>query len=229
MTAPVVISDALALDVAKTLCERAGVELILHGDVRREAIVLALGAWHALTGSAWDVDHARDAVSVTIPALGRALSLLKAVPVVGEVFAALGSSRPQVYLSPAALRDPVALLGTVAHELGHVARLAVGGMMWCVAYGAVPEARAADEAACYGQDCGCRVLLGGADADKACDDALASLRAYDLDEASTALAVAIVGVHRRTLRVGGIPGGPIVDVFRELRARGVEGVPEVPA
>jgi hypothetical protein len=214
------------LDAGRALCTRAGVDLIMPGDPRREAVVYALGAWHKLRGgdASWDVGYARENVSVTVPTLGPALALLSAIPVAGEVFRALGSAaaRPAIYLATGAMRDGATCAGVLSHELGHVARLTQGGLLWCVAYGAAPEARAADEAACYGMDIAARVVLAGDDPDLAADAALRSLGRYDLDVQSTELARAIVGVHRRSLAGGGLPGGPIVGLLRELEDRGVE-------
>lgn len=220
------IALELVLEASRSLCARASCDLVLPGDPRREAVVLALGAWHRLRGgaAAWDLAYARDNVSVTVPAMSPALSLLGALPVVGEVFRAVGASarRPTVYLAPGALRDGVTAAAVISHELGHVRRLAAGGALWCVAYGAVPEARAADEAACYGQDLSARVVLAGDDADAAAEGCLRSLAHYDLDEPSMQLAAAILDVHRRSLRAGAIPGGPFVDMLRELEARGAK-------
>ena len=212
-----------ALDACKAVSAREGVELVMPGDVRREAVVLALAAYHRLRSGAagWDVDHARESVSVAVPSLGVARSLLGLIPVVGEVFKAL-PERAGIYLAPSALRDPATLVGTVAHEIGHQRRAAAGGLLWCVAYGAAPEARAADEAACYGQDVTAQALLGGGDPDALCDACERSLERYDLDEESTVLARGVLGVARRSLRARAPMGGPVVDLIKELEALGVE-------
>jgi len=217
------LDTASALDACKAVVAREGVELILPGDVRREAVVLALAAYHRLrSGEAgWDVDHARQNVSVAVPSLGPARTLLSAIPVVGEVFKLL-PDRGGIYLAPSALRDAPTLIGTVAHEIGHHRRVARGGLMWCVAYGAAPEARAADEAACYGQDVTAQALLGGGDPDALCDACERSLGRYDLDDESALLARAVLGVARRSLRARAPMGGPVVDIIKELEARGVE-------
>lgn len=213
------------LDASRALCERAGCDLVMPGDPRREAIVLALGAWHLLRGgrAAWDLAYARENVSVTVPSAPQALALLGALPLVGEVFRAVAgaATRPTVYLAPGALRDGVTAAAVITHELGHVRRLAAGGALWCIAYGAFPEARAADEAACYGQDLSARVVLAGDAPDAAADACLRSLDHYDLDAPSKELAAAILDVHRRSLRARALPGGPFVELLDELHARGV--------
>lgn len=212
-----------ALDACHAVAAREGVELVMPGDVRREAVVLALAAYHRLRSGAagWDVDHARQNVSVAVPPLGAARSLLAAIPVVGEVFKLL-PERGGIYLAPAALRDPATLVGTVAHEIGHQRRAAAGGLLWCVAYGAAPEARAADEAACYGQDVTAQALLGGGDPAALCDACERSLDRYDLDDESALLARAVLAVARRSLLARAPMGGPVVDLLKELEARGVE-------
>lgn len=217
-----------ALTACRAVCEREGVDLYLPGDPRREAVVLALGAYHRLRGGAegWDVDAARQRVSVAVPSLGVARTLLASLPVVGDAVRLL-PDRAGIYLSPAAMSSAPMLLGVVAHELGHHRRVAQGGLLWCVAYGVVPEARAADEAACYGQDIAARVLLGGEDPDVLADACEVSLSRYGLDKDALDLARGILGVARRSLRVGAPLGGPLVDLCAELRARGValpEGV-----
>lgn len=214
---------SVATDACRAVCQRDAVELALPGDPRREAVVLAMGAWHKLRrgGSGWDVDYARQHVSVAVPSIGLARDLLSLIPVVGGVFRLL-PDHPVIFLAPSALADAPTLIGTVGHELGHEAQARRGELLWCIAYGVAPEARAAAEASCYGQDITARVLLGGADPDALADACEESLKRYDLDDAAMVTARGLVSVARRSLKARAPMGGPVVRIIRELEARGVD-------
>ena len=224
--APRAVDPALALRVAQARAARFGYELVLPGDPRREAVVYGLAAVHKLTGDGWDIDHARENVCVTLPGLGSvALGLLAAIPVVGPLLAAAAGTveRPQVYLSPAAVRDGNVLLGTIRHEEGHVGQIRAGGLAWCVAYGVIDEARAGAEAPCYGADLAVRAALGESPR-RLYDAALESLRAYGLGD-DIALAEQLVRSTCAALEAGADPGGIGADVLADLAAARVTAVP----
>lgn len=220
------ISPDLALDVARDLCDRADVELVLPGDPRREAIVYGLAATHTLSGDGWDVDHARQHVSVTVPGAGLSLELIRQIPTVGPIIAdvAKGLKRPMIMLAPSALEGSgVRLLGITRHELGHVGQIRAGGLGWCLAYGVVPEARAGAEAPCYGADLAVGVRLGGEDIDTLEEACLRSLDNYGLDPQARTLAAGILRSVAASLHRGSDPGGIVADVEVALRARGWAG------
>lgn len=212
----------VALRAARRLVETAGAALVLPGDWKREAVLYGLAAVHLLTGSGWSLEHARQNVSVTLPSLASAVSLLAAIPVVGPLLAALCSDleRPTIYLSPAALADGVALLGTVQHELGHVGQTARGGLLWCLAYGVVPEVRAGAETPCYGCSCAHAVQLGGADVGESITGARESLRGYGLDATGTALSLVELTSIEASLREGVDPTGTVEESLAALAAEG---------
>lgn len=224
-TKPVSIPADLALRAVQAEAAAADVELLLPGRSEREAILLGMAAYHALSGNGWDLAHAREHVSVTLPGAGPVLDLLAMVPIVGPILAALSSGfrRTTVMLAPSAMRDGVVLMGAWRHESGHVGRIAQGGLVWCAAYGVVPEVRAGAEAPCYGSDLAHQVLLAGSDVDKVEAAALANLERYGLDEAGMRLARGIVRANAETLRGGVDPGDVVADTLRSLRAVGWPG------
>jgi len=217
---------ALPLDVAQRaaarMCRDASAALVPPGDPRREAVVLALGALHALRGSGWSLDYAREHVSVTLPGLGAGLDVLAKVPILGSALvAAVGTSTaPGIYLAPAAYRDGWTLLGVVAHELAHVGQIRRGGPLWCLAYGVVPEVVGGAESVCYVASCAHEVLLGGADPRGACDGAVASLGRYGLDADALRLADGILRGAEASLRRGVDPGGIVADTLKALADEG---------
>lgn len=213
----------LALRVAHRRADRHGYELILPGDVRRDAVLYGLAGVHALTGHGWSLDHAREAVSVTLPGLGTAVEALRAVPVVGPLLADAfgGVRRPMVLLSPAALASGGALLATLAHEEGHIGDLRRGGLLWCVAYGLVPEARVGAEAPCYGAgSIALRHAIDGGDLDTLAANAVLSLTAYGVEGADLDFARAVIASNVAGLRRGADPGGVLADFTADLRAEG---------
>lgn len=230
---------ALALDLAQHLADARGVELVPPTSLARRAVVYGIGAWHALSGRGWDVAAAEERVSVTLPPAGPLLDLVRAIPYAGPVMAdaVRDARKTTVFLSPAAVRDPLELLDSICHELGHADQLAavaraggdLGMALWCVAYGVAPELVGGAESACYGQDVAVRVLLGGHDPAAAERDAVASLGSYGLDPPAERLARAILALDARTLARGGVPGGPVVDLIREMRRRGLgQSLPALP-
>jgi len=224
-TKPTAIPADLALRAVQAEAAAADVELLLPGRPEREAILLGMAAYHAISGHGWDLAHAREHVSVTLPGAGPVLDLLAMVPVVGPILASLASGfrRTTVMLAPSAMRDGVVLMGTWRHEAGHVGRIAQGGLVWCAAYGLAPEVRAGAEAPCYGSDLAHQVLLAGSDVDKVEAAALANLERYGLDEPALRLARGIVRANAETLRAGIDPGDVVADTLRSLRAVGWPG------
>ena len=225
LTKPTAIPADLALRAVQAEAAAADVELLLPGRPEREAVLLGMAAYHAISGHGWDLAHAREHVSVTLPGAGPVLDLLAMVPVVGPILAALshGFRRTTVMLSPSAMRDGVVLMGTWRHEAGHVGRIAQGGLVWCAAYGLAPEVRAGAEAPCYGSDLAHQVLLAGSDVDKVEAAALDNLTRYGLDEPALRLARGIVRANAETLRAGIDPGDVVADTLRSLRAVGWPG------
>lgn len=216
----------LPLDVAtraaERLCREASVALVPPGDPRREAVVLGLGAYHALRGTGWSLDYAREHVSVTLPGAGAALDVLGKVPVIGGVLvAAVGSSAsPGIYLARGAYRDGWTLLGVVSHELAHVGQLRRGGVLWCLAYGVVPEVVAGAESTCYVASCAHEVLGGGRDTSDAIAGAWTALGHYGLDADALRLADGILESAKVSLRRGVDPGGIVADSLAALAAEG---------
>lgn len=213
----------IALRAAQRLVRNASAGLVLPGDPRREAVLLALAATHKLTGSGWDLDYAREHVCVTLPGVGSAAAkLLSTIPYVGPIFARAteGLDRPTMFMSPAALSDGPVLMGVTQHELGHVGDIRRGGLMWCIAYGAVGEVRAGAEAPCYSSDINHRCALGGVSPEQAEADALAALANYGFDADGLALARVIIRSAGETARRRGDPGGVLAETLAALAAEG---------
>ena len=211
----------IALRAARRLCDAADVDLVLPGDRRREAVLYALAAWHSLRGTGWDLATLRGRVCVAVPGLGAALDLLP--PVVGVVLREIAGDlrRPMVMLAPAATTwGGVRLMGTVAHERGHIGSMRAGGPLWCLAYGLVPEVVAGAEAPCYGADLAHAVLLGGEDVSNELDHHMRALGTYGLDAPATELAHGILRSHAAGLRAGADPGGTVADSLAALAAEG---------
>lgn len=222
---PAAIPLDVALRAVRAEAAAADVELLLPGSAGREAILLGLGAVHALSGDGWDLAYAREHVSTTLPGAGSAaLAALALIPVAGPILAGLASAfkRTTVSLSPAALADGLTLMATWRHEVGHVGAIKRGGLMWCIAYGIVPEVRAGAEAPCYGADIAHHVHLGGADLDGITAAVLASLEHYGLDEPALRLARGIVRSNAESVRRGADPGDVVAETRASLRAAGWE-------
>jgi len=217
------IPTDIALRAVQAEAAAADVELLMPGSGGREAVLLGLAAVHALSGDGWDLAHARQHVSTTLPGAGSpALAALALIPVAGPILAGLASAfkRTTVSLSPAALADGLALVSTWRHEAGHVGAIKRGGLLWCVAYGVVPEVRAGAEAPCYGADISHAVHLGGMEVDAITARVLASLEHYGLDEPALRLARGIVRSNAESVRRGADPGDQVADTRASLRAAG---------
>jgi hypothetical protein len=219
----------IAWKIANETAEARRVSIVKPDSPARAAFVLALSAEHALTGSGWDLERARSSVSVTLPAVGPVLTtLVGLIPSIGGILSRVAAQqdRTTVYLSPNAVATPKSVLSVVSHELGHADQIALGGLMWCLAYGLVPQIRAT-EGSCYGQDIAVdyNLGLGGNEArldliDRLARGAAGSLQAYGLDSDAMALALSQLAVARRTLQNGGELGGPSHDILEALRAEG---------
>lgn len=213
----------VALRAVQAEAAAADVELLMPGSGGREAILLGLAAVHAISGDGWDLAYARDHVSTTLPGAGAAaIAGLALIPVAGPILAGLAAAfkRTTVSLSPAAMRDGVTLMATWRHEAGHVGAIKRGGLLWCVAYGVVPEVRAGGEAPCYGADIAHAVHLAGSDVDKAAQAVIGALENYGLDEPAMRLARGIVLSNAESVRRGADPGDVVADTRASLRAAG---------
>ena len=210
---------------AQRMCDAAGVTLLPPDHALRDVIVAGVALASRLGGrSAWSRDHVAEYVSVTLPWAGPALAALAAVPVVGPILAAavaaVGADRTVISLSPAVWSDPLRLLETVRHELGHAGQIARGGLPWCIAYLVGAEARAAGEAPCYAAGMAVRVRLGGESTAAAAEGAMRSLQGYGLDADALRLAAGIIASARATLDAGEDLGGVVMEVVAALESVG---------
>ena len=210
---------------AQRMCDAAGVTLLPPDHALRDVIVAGVALASRLGGrSAWSRDHVAEYVSVTRPGAGPALAALAAVPVVGPILAAavaaVGADRTVISLSPAVWSDPLRLLETVRHELGHAGQIARGGLPWCIAYLVGAEALAAGEAPCYAASMAVRVRLGGESTAAAAESAMRSLQGYGLDADALALAAGIIASARATLDAGEDLGGVVTEVVAALESVG---------
>ncbi len=220
---PPTIEQARA--AAQRMCDMAGVTLLDPEHPLRDVIVAGVALASRLGGrSAWSRDHVAEYVSVTLPGTGPALAALAAVPVVGPILAAavaaVGADRTVISLSPAVWSDPLRLLETVRHELGHAGQIARGGLPWCIAYLVGAEARAAGEAPCYAASMAVRVRLGGESTAAAAESAMRSLQGYGLDADALRLAAGIIASARATLDAGEDLGGVVMEVVAALESVG---------
>lgn len=213
----------IALKVAQRRAAERSYELILPDSPYRLAVVYGLAATHELTGSGWDLDHARESTSVTLPGAGPLVDLLAMIPIAGPLLAQIASklTHPSVFLSPAVARDGLSLLATLAHEEGHVGDIRRGGLPWCLCYGVIDEVRAGAEAPCFGAGMALRRGLGGQDVDALEAAAVDALGHYGLGD-DLFLARGIVRSNAAGLRLGADPGGVIAEFRAELAREGWE-------
>lgn len=210
---------------AERMCRLAGVTLLPPDHALRDVIVAGVALASRLGGrSAWSRDHVAQYVSVTLPGAGPALAALAAVPVVGPILAAavaaVGADRTVISLSPAVWSDPLRLLETVRHELGHAGQIARGGLPWCIAYLVGAEARAAGEAPCYAAGMAVAVAFRGVSSGYATVRALESLRGYGLDDDAMALASGILASAKATIDAGEDLGGVVAETRAALESVG---------
>lgn len=219
---PTPLPMSVALRAAEIACDRGGVAMVLPGDNRREPVLMVLAAANYVTRRGWSYAHARDNVSVTLPAVPEALVALGMVPKVGPILADLASQldRTTMYYSPAAARDSWDFTGTRKHEEGHCGSIAAGGLCWCAMWGVAPTLVAGAEAPCYGVSMAIDVRLRGRSIEVVTAEALASLANYGADEP---LYRGIIASHARMLGEGADPGGIIAETERELREAGWDG------
>lgn len=224
-------APGLTLEVARAVWrERAlalGYELVTPEDPRRQVVAACV----ALV-SDWTRERVLERVSVTLPGAEPVVDALALVPRVGPALALLarawGDGRPQVYVAPAAWDNPVECSAVEAHEEAHVlqleaaARAPLGTLRWVAGYTGAPEVRAIAEGQGYTQCLAARVVLGGWEPRDAAAAALNSLEGYSLEEGERILANAAVDVAERSLAARAMIGGPVLEVLRALRSRGVE-------
>ena len=208
------------------MCREADVELVLPGDLRREVVLYAMALYNLASGSGWSLAHARQNVSFAVPGTGDAGRLADALPApLGGILKGLSDQtrRPMVVLSPAALTEGWMTAEATKHELGHIGDVRAGGLGWCAAFGAVPLARAATEAPCYGGSLALAVRLGGRDVDEEATRVRASLRHYGLDTNAMLLAERILDSHVAMAREPeGDPGGVVAEVIEALVMEGFQ-------
>ena len=189
---------------AQRLCDLAGVTLLRPDSILRPLIVEGVALASKVGGGAWTRADVAERVSVTLPAAGSALSLLRNVPTVGPILATLGETAGVgkdvvVSISPQTWADPIDLLATIQHELGHAGGIRRGKLLGCLALLVSKEARAAGEAPCYAASMAVRVRLGGESTAAAAESAMRSLQGYGLDADALALAAGIIASARATL------------------------------
>lgn len=202
MTALLPLSHPRAHAIAARIAARANVTLVYphstEGLAARGILAAAALVGRAVGLATWDAGTLAERVSVT-----------------------LSSPISRVYLSPAAVLDPVTLVSTVTHETGHAwqaEHIATpgdpserGGSMpwpsvvaWPILYLGEPEARAKAEADQYAASEWVRRRLGAQAQSYAA--ALASMReGYHLDAPAVVLAEDILRSHWATMDAGGVP------------------------
>ena len=226
MRAPT-IDEARA--AAQRLCDAAGVTLLPPDHPLRPVIVHAVAAASAIGGGgAWDSAHVRDRVSVTLPGAGLGLDAMRALPPlagwpIGRLLAGIGEVAglgrdAVVSIATETWADPVGLLATVQHELGHVGSIRAGGLPWCLLLLLSSEVRAAAEAPCYGASMAVLHRIGGWSTAAAAEGAMRSLAGYGLDADGLALAAEMIAQHRATLDAGEDLGGVVAEVVSALAA-----------
>lgn len=221
------MSAPITPELARKACEQWAAEqnvaLFWPGDPVREAVLYTMAAVHKLSGSGWSLDYARQNVSVTLPGAGSpALDLLEMIPHAGPLLAAAASKveHPFICFSPAACATGVGLMATMAHEMGHIGSIRAGGIGWCIAYGLVPEARAAGESPCYGASMAVQHRLGGIPTAQLVEHSMRSLEGYGLDDAAKKLAHGILLSNAASLDAGTDPGEVVAEVIAALEAVG---------
>ena len=210
---------------AQRLCDIAGVTLLRPDHALRDVIVAGVALASRVGGGSWSRADVAERVSVTLPGVGPALSLLRVVPGVGGVLAAAGEAAglgrdAVVSISPQTWASPIDLLATIQHELGHVGSIRRGRLPWCLAILVSAEARAAGEAPCYAASMAVLHSLGGWSSQAAYERAMHSLEGYALDADALALASGILRSAQATLDAGEDLGGVVLEVVTALRAEG---------
>ena len=216
-----------------------GVRIIMPDDPDRAVVVDLLMLMH-LVGPGWSRSDTADGVSVTLPVLPDPIpALLDLAGVAITPFTTLGAEgvkalarltrTPTVCLSPrvVATRDG----WTVMHERQHVYQTREGGLIHELRYAASTEYRTlAAEGPAMACDLARDVWRDGHDPEAAVTRLAGSLRAYGADDVLVRDVTDQLAFHARVLAQGLCP--PVLSLLegvRFLRARGVEGLPEVPA
>ena len=210
---------------AQRLCDIAGVTLLRPDSLLRPLIVEGVALASKVGGGAWTRADVADRVSVTLPAAGSALSILRNVPTVGPILATLGETAGLgkdvvVSISPQTWASPIDLLATIQHELGHAGGIRRGKLLGCLALLVSKEARAAGEAPCYGASMAVLHSIGGWSPQAAYERAMHALGGYALDADAMALASGILRSAQATLDAGEDLGGVVMEVVTALRAEG---------
>lgn len=233
----ITMDDARAVE-ARLIELVPGAEVVASTDPRRSIVLGAMSAQRAATGNGWDRAHAAQSVSVALPAIIPAPlpDLARTLPFAGNVLAgiAAGFDHPTVHLSPAVENDPPARVATLCHEFGHLLQPGDGFgkiIAWCIAYGLHPEHRVmAAEAPCYVCDLAFRYWCGDEDPDAVADAVAQGLKAYGATPALVADARRLLASHVVTLKAGlCVPVRTVIEAVRVLTARGVKGLPLLPA
>lgn len=212
----------ISIDLAKAAVQKHASDnnfsVIFADDPRRTGVIYTMAAIHKALNTGFDLETAKQSVSVTLPGAGVAELLLQQIPVVGQVlhFFAKDLSKTTVFYSPAAMSSGAALISTHMHEIGHVGSIAKGGFLWCVCYGLLDVVRAAGEAPCYGASIAIDHSFAGKDLDQAELDANASMRSYGLSQSEYDFAKSMVRSNVLSLKRNGDPGGVIADAKRIL-------------
>ena len=234
--ADLTLDDVRAVeDALKALAP--SVEIVPSSDPRRVIVVTGLTASRAATGHGWDEAHARDNVSVALPAIVPSLlpTFAAAVPFAGAILGKLaaGFDHPTVFLAPAVERVPLLRLKTVCHEFGHQLQTAGGVAQvigWCIAYGMHPEHRTLGaEGPCYACDLAFTYWQTGEDPDRIADRIAEGLKPYGADDALVRDVRRQLSSHVETLREGlCVAVRSVIVAVRVLTARGIEGLPALP-
>lgn len=212
----------ISIDIAKAAVIKHAADndfsVIFSDDPRRSAVIDVMAAVHKILNTGFDLETARQRVSVTLPGAGVAELLLQQIPVVGQIlhFFAKDLAKPTIFYSPAAMSSGKSLISSHMHEIGHIGSIRKGGLLWCACYGLLDVVRAAGEAPCYGADIAIDHAFADKPLDQAESDANASLSSYGLSQSEFVFAKAMVHSNIVTLRHGGDPGGVIVDARRIL-------------
>jgi len=210
---------------AQRLCDIAGITLLRPDHPLRHLIVEGVALASKIGGGKWSRADVAERVSVTLPAAGSALSILRNVPTVGPILATLGEAAglgkdAVVSISPQTWASPIDLLATVQHELGHVGSIRRGRLPWCLAILVSAEARAAGEAPCYAASMAVLARIGGWSSQAAYERAMHALGGYALDADALVLASGILRSAQATLDAGEDLGGVVLEVVTALRAEG---------
>lgn len=218
----------------------AGVRIIMPDDPDRAVVVDLLMLMKVGIAPGWSRSDTADGVSVTLPVLPDPIpALLDLAGVALTPFTTLGADgaralarltrTPTICLAPrvVATRD----VWTVMHERQHLYQTREGGLIHELRYVASTEYRTlAAEGPAMACDLARAVWHEGAEAEAAVARLAGSLRAYGADDVLVRDVTAQLAFHAGVLAQGLCPPAlSLLEGVRFLRARGVAGLPEVPA